>query len=327
MAKPIITLIGLGVTGASLGLALRQQLENIEVVGHDKNSDLVQAARRGNAVHRTEWNLHSACAGAGLIVFSVPLNEVDELLPHVREDLQPQTLVLILTNIIQPALDLLTRHLPTHTHALVGHAILTGMGGSLRERADLFQESTICLASGAQTEAAAIQLASDFVERVGAKPLYMDALEHDGLGAGVEQLPQLLAAMLMQMSNDNPGWREARRLAGRTFAQATTLEVSAGELFTAIQANRTNLLLRLDQLQQELTHWRGLLALDGTQGSKEGSDHPLRAALESAVDARIRWEGQTILKNWEEAPVTVSPPAPARGFLRQMLFGGLGGKK
>ena len=75
MAKPIITIIGLGVTGTSLGLALQRSEGNFEIVGHDKSPEASQQARQLGAVQRAEWNLHRACEGAELIVLATPIDQ------------------------------------------------------------------------------------------------------------------------------------------------------------------------------------------------------------------------------------------------------------
>ena len=324
MAKPKITIIGLDVIGASLGLALQKEPGNFEIVGHDKNADHTAQARRLNAIQRTEWNLHNACEGAELILLTLSLSELAETLPHIREDLRPETLLFAVTNVMQPSIEIAAKVLAPETHFVVGHPILSGIGAPLSVRADLFDEVTFGLAPGRNTDPSAVQLASDFVERLGAKPLFVDAQEHDGIIAEVEHLPQLLAATLMRLSAKGAGWREARRLAGRTFAQATELDGSAADLFGAIQSNRANLLQRIEQLQQELFTWRELLELTPTPEEK----HPLLTVLEQVVAEREQWEAQAFLKRWDDPVAAASPPpTESRGMLRQMFFGNIAGRR
>ncbi len=317
MAKPIITVIGLGLTGASVGLGLQRTPGNFEIVGHDKNPDAAQQARRQGAVQRVEWNLYNAYAGAELIVLAVPVSELQALFTHISQELKPTTLVLALVDVMQPAIDLAAQYLPQHRHFVVGHPILSGVGGTLTIRSDLLDEATFCIAPGVNAESSAVQMASDFVERLGAKPLFVDVQEHDGMIAGVEQLPQLLAAAMMNVNATAVSWRDVKRLAGRPFAQATALDHSAEHLFGALQANRHNLLLRIDQLQQELAEWRELLA---TEAQAEQA-HPLLTTLERTVQARLEWEAQSILKNWDVASDPL--PVASKGSLRQMFFGNL----
>jgi prephenate dehydrogenase len=290
-------------------------------VGHDKNLDASQQARKLGAVQRTEWNLHSAWDDAQLVILAVPLSELSDLLGHLRDSLSTGALVFIAVDMIQPALDLARQLLPPRTHVVAGHPILTGVGGTLTPRPGLFDEITFCLAAGVETAPQAMQMASDLVERVGARPLFVDAHEHDGLIAGVEQLPQLVAAALVQMSTRSTGWREGRRLAGRRFAQSTELGDNAAQLFDAWQSNRENLLLRLTQLRQTLADWQELLS---AEADAEGH-HPLQTALEQVVHDRLEWEGQAMLKAWDEAPR--SEKVESRNMFQQMFFGGLMGRR
>ena len=205
MDKPTVTIIGLGLTGASVGLALQRETTSFEIVGHDKSPDAAQVAKRTGAVQRVEWNLHRAVEPADLVVMAVPLSELDELYSLIAEDLREGCLVLTLAGLLQPAIGLAEKYLPSHAHFVAGHPILSGVGGEPTPRADLFDEVVFALAAGAKTEPGGVQLASDFVERVGATPLFVDALEHDGIMAGVEQLPQVMAAALMQISAAGDG--------------------------------------------------------------------------------------------------------------------------
>lgn len=337
MAKPIITIIGLGLTGSSMGLGLQREEANFEIVGHDKLPEVAQQARKLGAVHRTEWNLFKACAGAELIVLAVPLHELEELLPLLAEETPAGTLIFAIGSLLQPAIDIATKHLPEGVHFVAGHAVITGVGTTPSARPDLFEKAVFALTAGIKTDPAALQLASDFVERVSATPLFVDAQEHDGIMAGVEHLPMLLAAALMRSSASGTGWREARRLAGQHFAGATNMGGDATALFAALQANKQSVLLKLQEMQRELAEWQALLESEVTLDAATSQDnekqadekrvHPLLAALKEAVQARDSWETQAIVKNWEEQPSAPATTAESSGFLRQMFLGGLGNRQ
>jgi prephenate dehydrogenase len=282
-------------------------------------------------VQRTEWNLFRACAGAELIVVAVPLHELEELLPLLAEEIKPGTLIFAIGSLLQPAVESAAKHLPAGVHFVAGHAVVTGVGTAPSARADLFEKAVFALTAGVQTDPAALQLASDFVERVGATPLFVDAQEHDGVMAGVEHLPMLLAAALMRSSAAGAGWREARRLAGRHFASATDVGGNAAALFAALQANKQNVVQKLRMMRQELAEWQAWLEAEsvdaGDASAEEGKAHPLLAALTEAVQARDSWEAQAILKNWEEQSNAPAAAAESSGFLRQMFLGGLGNRQ
>jgi len=322
MSKPKITIIGLGLTGTSIGLSLQRESGNFEIIGHDKESDATRNALQLEAIHKQEWNLHRAYDGADMVVLAVPFSELDELFGHISADLKPGCLILAMTTMMQPTIDLANQHLSDQVHFVAGHPTLTGVGGTLSERADLFDGVIFSLATDIRTGPEAVQLASDFVERLGAKPHFVDAHEHDGIIAGVEQLPQLLAASLMRVSTASPSWHEAKRMAGRPFAQATELGHGPQELFSAMQQNRENLVLRISQMQQELQGWQQLLEAETQPDEK----HPLLEALESITEDRERWEAQAELKRWEDLPSDSRESGKVErqnNLLSQMFFGNL----
>lgn len=325
MANPVITIIGLGLTGTSLGLALKREQGNYEVVGHDKDPAAASAATKQAAVDRSAWNLFRACEGAEMIVLATPLNEMEEILKLISEEVRTGCLVLAIAKVMQPAMSLGEKYLPDSVHFVVGHPILSGVGGMLTARSDLFEDIPFCLSTSTETDTTAFQLASDFVERAGAKPLFMDVSEHDGLIAAVEQLPQFLGAVLLQSISDSRAWVEGRRLAGRPFAQSTELLSGPEGLFHDLMSNRDNLITRIDQLQQSLLEWRKLLATDSVADpDREGGgedEHPLLVALREAWRAREIWETQAILKDWDMVPQLEAPSSG--GFMQQMFFGNL----
>ena len=70
------TLVGLGLVGSSIGLALKETGANIEIVGHDKDNKAAKRAYKSGCVDGTEWNLINACDTADLIVISTGLSEI-----------------------------------------------------------------------------------------------------------------------------------------------------------------------------------------------------------------------------------------------------------
>jgi prephenate dehydrogenase len=338
MSKPIITIIGLGATGASLGLALQRSETNFEIVGHDKAPEILQQAKKLQAIQRGEWNLHRACDKAQMIILAVPFDQIAPLLGHIAEDLSPDCLLLLLSPLLTPALEAAARHCPNHRRVVAGNPVVAGSGTTAASAAR-FEECVFALASTAQTDPAALEVASGFVTRIGAQPLYVDAHEYDGIAAGVQQVPEVLAALIMSVNSNAAGWREAQRLAGHTFAQVTDMPATPLALAQTLRANRSAVLLKLAQVQRELDHWRTLIESDEPANTPNGKDSkdgknrkggeedPLLAALDAAFDARIRWEIQVKHKRWDADPATPAASQPSSGFLRQMLFGGLAGRR
>jgi len=317
MAKSQITIIGLGLAGASLGLALRKDSGDFVVVGHDKSPDVAGQAKRIGAVERTEWNLHRAVADAGLVIIDTPLSELAEVLGHIAEDLSSHAVVVALSSVMQPTLALGTGALG-HSRFVVAHPILNRIGGTLEARADLFAKSQFCIGADVETPADALELANNLALRAEAIPFYIDPAEHDGIISLLDQTPRLLAAALLHTGSSSSGWRDGQKLAGRAFANTTGGAQESTTLAESLFANRQNLLRSLGQVEESLQHWRDLLQAEDAA--------PLASALAEMRDRRLRWQRDAELQTWESAD---EPPAAQQpGLLRQMFFGDLfGGRR
>ncbi|MBI3960418.1 MAG: prephenate dehydrogenase/arogenate dehydrogenase family protein [Chloroflexi bacterium] len=317
MAKSQITIIGLGLAGASLGLALRQGGSDFEIVGHDKSPEIAGGAKRLGAVDRTEWNLHRACTGAGLVIIDGPLTELKEVLGHIAEDLSSGAVVVALSDVMQPALGIGAAALKENAF-VAAHPILNRVGGELEARANLFAQSQFCIGAGVETPPEALELVNNLALRADATPFYIDPTEHDGIISLLEQTPRLLAAALMQAGSNSSGWRDGQKLAGRAFANATESVDDPSALAGALFANRESLLRSLEQMEETLGEWRALL--------KAEDDAALRAALAEMNDRRLRWQRDVKLQTWDSADEPVKEEQP--GLLRQMFFGDLfGGRR
>ena len=87
--KPCITIIGMGLIGTSIGLAIRNARgDEIQIVGHDKDHGAAGLARRMGAVHKAERNLFSACSQADMIIMAIPASGVKETLELIAKDLK-----------------------------------------------------------------------------------------------------------------------------------------------------------------------------------------------------------------------------------------------
>src|SRR3990172_7615468 len=87
-AKKRITIIGTGLIGGSIGLALKAaKLEGVEIVGHDRERDSAAKAAKMGAVDRAEHNLPRSVEGAGMVIIATPVLAVRETMELIGQDL------------------------------------------------------------------------------------------------------------------------------------------------------------------------------------------------------------------------------------------------
>jgi prephenate dehydrogenase len=277
MAKSRITIVGLGLVGGSIGLALKRAKIETEVVGHDRDSGVAGRAHKRGAVDKTDWNLIGACAGAGLVVLALPLDQIKPTLEALQPYLEPGVIVTDTATTKVPVMQW-AQALPPNVH-FVGGDPIPSPRGSIRGHGidaadvDLLKDATYCLISSATAASTAIQTLTNFVAVLGARPYFIDAAEHDGLMAGVEHLPALLETALAAVTLRSPGWRELGQVAGANYREATALLPQKAETGRVeLLANRDYLLQWLDRTVQVLHDLRGMLeartAMDWSSSSR-----------------------------------------------------------
>lgn len=323
MAKPRISIIGLGRIGGSIGLALKKSNAELEIVGHDKDHRATQQAQKRGAVDKTDWNLLNACDGAGLIVLALPLGDIRGTLNALGKDLPAGVIVTDTASTKGPVIEW-AQVLPAGVHFIGGDPIIpptrpaeaTASGIDAAD-AGLFQGAYYCLTPTPTVDPGAVEVVTGFVSLIGAKSLFLDAAEHDGLMTGAQHLAYILSATLLQATTASAGWREMSKFAGRDYLSATELAardpVSQREM---VLHHRDDLVRWIDTSIETLRDLRGAIS--------RGDAEALEARFKRLVEARDEW------LRGDVGTEPAADLAEMRGGAMRMLLGGLaerGGRK
>lgn len=297
-----VTIIGLGQVGGSVGLALGKHGSALHRVGHDKDPQTARAAEKKGVVDEVKFNLPASVREARLVLLSLPLGEVRSTLEVIAPDL-PEGAVIVDTSPAQKAVAAWAAELLPAGRYYIGlapavnarylHSIEFGLAAS---QADLFENSVVMLDAPPHTPEEAVRLAADFVRLWGATPIYGDLEETDGLMSKTHLLPQLTAAALLNALVDQPGWHDARKLAGRPFsmlAAALAYQDEIKSLTDAALLDRENVTRALDLLMASLQGLRNAIAEENQQAVFE--------RLELALDGHTRWLKERSEADWSEA--------------------------
>lgn len=320
--KPRITIVGLGLIGSSIGLALQQAAVASEVVGHDKEPSVGNQAKKRGAVERTSWNLVSACEESDLIILATPLDGIEPTLQAIGPYLRPGCVVMDTASVKEPVLAWADETLPDHVHFVGGNPVIVGTvdgpGGTEAARADLFQKGLFCLVPSTRADPAAVKLTADLVAILGARPLFLDPAEHDGLLAAVEHLPVVLALTLLETTIYQPAWRELRKVAGASFETSTELaSIDPAGFSELCLTNRENILRWIDSFATTLASFR--------QSLVEGQPEEIAARLERARDERFKWLHDRAEGQLETVAAVDMPEKP--NVLADAFLGGLWRKR
>ena len=208
-----LAIVGLGLMGGSLALALRGAAEHI--TGIDLDAAAREQALTSKIVDAATADLYAGVNSADVVVLATPVRVIIEMLSmRIGSYLRSNTLLIDLGSTKQDIVDAMAK-LPIGVNAVGGHPMTGKENGGIQEAdGSLFHNRPFVLCPSRRTTPAARLRAQAFVESLGALPIEMQADRHDKIVAGISHLPYLLSATLIatvadQAETDTAYWELA----------------------------------------------------------------------------------------------------------------------
>lgn len=271
-----IAIIGLGLMGGSLALALRGKCAAL--YGIDAEPATLELALGQRVVDEADSDPTKLLPQADLVILATPVPRIIEYLQRLPTFLQKPCIVLDLgstkVDIVRAMSELPGNFDPLGGHPICGKEKL----GLENAEADLFQNAPFVTTPLARTSSRARDAAAQVISAVGARLVEMDAEAHDRVLAFTSHLPFLVASTLALASPpeyfqlSGTGFRSTSRLAG----------TSSSIMLGILQSNRQNVLKALSVFQQHLSEIQNTLAA-GDDRSLENLLHNSRAAYQSLL--------------------------------------------
>jgi prephenate dehydrogenase len=245
-----VAIVGVGLIGGSIGMALRQRGLAKNVIGIGRRQTSLRAARRVGAVSHTTIDLNKGVAEAELVIVCTPVGQIVE---HVRQVAQHCTERILLTDagsVKQPIVEALDAGLARGCRFLGGHPLAgSEKTGAANAAADLFDGRVAILTPTKNTRAEDFDLLEQFWQSLGSVVVQMTPEEHDHALALTSHLPHAAAAALAMTVPE-----KYFRLAGTGMVDTTRVAAGDPELWRQILAlNRNNLLGALEQYGAKLS--------------------------------------------------------------------------
>ena len=283
-----ITLVGLGLLGGSLGLAIRQRRLAGCVEGYvRRTASVAECAQLGLVDHAT-LDLSTAVQGADLIVFCTPLAQMRKLAEQMLPTLSPGAIVTDVGSAkgrVVEELEPLLREAGAHfigSHPMAGAEKM----GAKAARVDLFNRAVCILTPTPRSEAEALRQVEEFWTELGCRTLQLTPESHDELVARCSHLPQVAAATLANQVLDPMLPKEQPLLCANGFRDTTRIASGSPEMWRDIAlANGRNLSQALGVFIENLTRLRQ--AIDRQDAGA------LDQILSTAKQRRDQWCAQT----------------------------------
>lgn len=278
-----VAIIGLGLIGGSLGLALkRAEVPGMEVVGFTRRPETASKALQLGAIDKAEGELAPAVEKASVVIIATPVLVIKDILEQIAAHLPSQCLVTDTGSTKVQVMEWAQDFLPPTVNFIGGHP-MTGKETSGLDvaEAELFTGCVYCLSPKSNAAAEAVQSMTRLVELIGARPFLIDAAEHDSFVAAISHLPLVLSAALVSATASSPSWAEMSKLAATGYRDLSRLALGNPEMSRDIcLTNQANIGNWLDRYIEELKKYRHLIS----QGGEE-----LMEAFIQAQEARRNW--------------------------------------
>ena len=257
-----ITIIGTGLIGGSLGLALKKSRFAGRIIGCDR-APVLERARNKAVIDDGHTNPTDAIRGSQIIVLATPVSGIIDLIERLGPVLPPKTLLTDVGSTKAKVLERAQKVFQKHT----GVRFLAGHPMAGKEQAgvefadpDLFRGAAwfVTPLPGQKIYDGLSGEYLEWVEKIGARIASMDDGEHDQLCAWISHLPQListaLAAALVDEYGEDAPLLEA---GGRALREMTRTSSSPYPMWRDIAlTNQKNIQTALLKLEQHLTHIR-----------------------------------------------------------------------
>jgi prephenate dehydrogenase len=261
-----IAILGTGLLGTSVGLALRAAGFHGEIVGWNRNPAHAETARQMGALDRVAGDAVTAAREAQVVLIAVPIYATLDLMEQLSPVLGPEHLVTDVGSTKGQITDAADRlfNTPERAGFLPGHPMAgKERGGADLGDADLFR-GTVWLFTDfpawhrSEASAALARNWREWVIAMGARGIDLDPKRHDELVAWVSHLPQLTATALSAVLQDQVGDApELKDVGARALREMTRLGASPFSMWRDIAHTNTEAInAALQALEQHLAHIR-----------------------------------------------------------------------
>lgn len=279
-----VGIVGVGLIGASLGLALKQAGAVSEIIGVGRSASNLDQAMKMGAIDRVA-SLEDAVNSSQWLVLCVPVAQMRALFAQIEPYLGSNTLITdagsTKSDVILAAKETLGKKV---CQFIPAHPIAGGaQHGAAAARADLFQGKQTIICQLQENSATDVALAEQFWATVGSMTKRISAVQHDAIYAAVSHLPHVLSYALMSSVLHSEDAEQKLGHAGAGFRDFTRIAASSPEMWRDICiANKQAILKELDQYLSITQRLREMIAKEDADG--------LEKVFQKASQARQKWD-------------------------------------
>jgi prephenate dehydrogenase len=279
-----ITIIGVGLLGGSIGLAVKRRRLAREVAGFVRRPASVKDCEQVGAVDYATTDLLAAVSNADLVILCTPLARMrsltEQFLPALKRGALVTDVGSVKTGVVREVCGLVRT---AGAHFIGSHPMAGGEeAGVQAARADLFMKAICVVTPTKNSNRTALRIVEQFWKLLGGRILRLTPQWHDQLVSRSSHLPHVVAAALANLVLDPASPEFQSALCANGFRDTTRIASGSPEMWRDIAlANRGNLSRSLDAFICELQKFQRAL--------KKSDAKAISKCLETAKARRDNW--------------------------------------
>ncbi len=279
-----ISIIGVGLLGGSIGLAVRQRKLAGEIAGYVRRTASLKDCERAGAVDYATTDLLAAVSKADLIILCTPLAQMraltEQILPAIKRGAIVTDVGSVKGDVVRELEAIVAK---AGAHFVGSHPMAGGEKmGVLAAKANLFVNAMCVVTPSKKSNAKAVGKVEQFWKSLGARTMKLDAAQHDLLVSRSSHLPHVVAAALAGLVLEPKAPKAQSQLCATGFRDTTRIASGSPEMWRDIATcNRKNISRSVDAFIVELKKFQTAL--------KKNDANAVEKFFATAKERRDNW--------------------------------------
>lgn len=250
-----IGIIGVGLLGGSIGLALKKRFPHIHVAGIGRTEENLVKAINCRAIDSYHLNFQSGVKGCDLVVIATPISTIVSIFYSILPYLKSDAVVTDVGSTKHSIIKEIEQDTAAKNHFVGSHPMAgSEESGVEASNEDIIQNATVVIIENEQTNPAALNKIETFWQSIGAIIKKMTSEKHDEIVAYTSHLPHLMASCLSYtLSNSFSEAEKKARIFGNGLLDTTRIAEGDPKIWLDIFiSNQKNILSSIKQFKISL---------------------------------------------------------------------------
>lgn len=252
-----ITIIGVGLIGGSIGLAVKKRCLSRRVVGVTAHKGTLKKALKRRAIDRGTLDVKKSPLGSDMVILATPVDKVLTTLKIIKPCLEKGCIVIDVASVKDKIVRSAERIIGRKGYFVGVHPMAgSEQRGIDKADVDLFKDAPCILTKTAKTNAKALRAVSKFWKSIGSKIYVLSPSEHDKRISNISHLPHIIASALSLAAKPT-----SLEFASTGFRDTTRIAASNPDLWISILlSNRGNVVRDVEDFLKGLKEIRNSIS-------------------------------------------------------------------